>query len=74
VVHYENVGLLQQFISPHNGEVLSWEKTGVCRRQHELLQVEIERAKDYGTITFDVPFREYNYEEYKEIYDSYNKT
>lgn len=71
VVDYRNVELLKQFISPYTGEVLEWGKTGVCRRQHERLLIEIDRAKDYGTLTFDVPFREYDYQEYEKIYQSY---
>ncbi|ODN06457.1 28S ribosomal protein S18b, mitochondrial [Orchesella cincta] len=71
VVDYRNVGLLKQFISPFNGEVLGWDKTGVCRRRQEQLLIAIDKAKDYGLITFDVPFREYDYKEYEKIYASY---
>ncbi|XP_069697577.1 small ribosomal subunit protein mS40 [Periplaneta americana] len=64
VLHHENVDLLKQFISPHTGEVLSFSKTGLCQKRHKELLVAIERAKDYGYITFDVPFRAYNYSLY----------
>lgn len=71
VVDYRNTDLLKQFISPHTGAVIHWDKTGVCRTQQERLLIEIERAKDIGTITFDVIFREYDYSEYEKIYASY---
>jgi len=64
VIDYRNIKLLKQFISPFNGATLHWDKTGVCRtRQLELL-VAIEKARDYGTITFDQPVRNYDYSEY----------
>jgi len=64
VLHHENMDLLNQFISPHTGEVLSYSKTGLCQKRHLELLVAIEKAKDYGFITFDVPFREYDYSLY----------
>ncbi|XP_039288392.1 28S ribosomal protein S18b, mitochondrial isoform X2 [Nilaparvata lugens] len=64
VPHETNVKLLQQFISPYNGNILKTSKTGVCRKQHIKLEIAIERAKDQGLITFDVPFRTYNYSDY----------
>ncbi|XP_021939941.1 28S ribosomal protein S18b, mitochondrial isoform X2 [Zootermopsis nevadensis] len=67
VLHHENVDLLNQFISPHTGEVFSYSKTGLCQRRHLELLVAIEKAKDYGFITFDVPFREYDYSLYYKL-------
>lgn len=67
VVEHENVDLLKQFISPHTGEVLSYTKTGLCQKRHQQLLVAVERAKDYGFITFDVPFRTYDYTEYYKL-------
>ncbi|XP_064457166.1 small ribosomal subunit protein mS40-like [Ornithodoros turicata] len=64
VVHHTNTKLLEQFISPYSGETISPNKTGVCRRRQFYLDLEIMRAKDLGLITFQVPFRHYNYEEY----------
>lgn len=42
--------------------------TGICQKRHKQLLVAISRAKDYGTITFDVPIRQYNYSEWKTNY------
>ncbi|XP_063233984.1 small ribosomal subunit protein mS40 [Bacillus rossius redtenbacheri] len=64
VIDHTNVDLLKQFISPHTGEILSFTKTGLCQKRHEQLLIAIEKAKDYGFITFDVPFREYDYRQY----------
>ena len=64
VLDYRNVDLLKQFISPFNGQILGWDKTGLCRKTHFNLLLAITKAKDYGTITFDVKFREYDYEDY----------
>lgn len=64
IIHPYNVKLLEQFISPFNGEILSYTKTGVCQKQHRSLLVAIAQAKSKGLITFDVPFREYEYKDY----------
>ncbi|XP_018562938.1 28S ribosomal protein S18b, mitochondrial [Anoplophora glabripennis] len=64
VLHEENVDLLKQFICPHTGSILSYSKTGICQRKHQELIVSIKRAYDRGLLTFDVPFREYDYSDY----------
>lgn len=43
---------------------MSYSKTGICQQKHKELLVAVERARDYGLLTFDVPFREFNYSEY----------
>lgn len=40
-------------------------KTGICQKRHKELLIALLRAKDYGTITFDVPIRQYNYADWK---------
>ncbi|KAJ8680907.1 hypothetical protein QAD02_016694 [Eretmocerus hayati] len=64
VLDHRNTGLLHQFISPFNGEIIDSDKTGLCQKQHFKLRVAIYRAKDFGTISFDVPFREYDYSDW----------
>ncbi|XP_014214318.1 28S ribosomal protein S18b, mitochondrial [Copidosoma floridanum] len=64
VLDYRNTDLLYQFISPYNGEIIDWNKTGLCQRQHLNLLVAIHKARDFGTISFDVPFRQYDYSEW----------
>lgn len=64
VLDHRNVDLLKQFISPQTGRVLSYSKTGLCQKRHFELLVAVERAMDCGLLTFDVPFREFDYSEY----------
>lgn len=64
VLHENNTDLLNQFICPHTGNILSYRKTGLCQKKHEELIVMIERAWDRGLITFDIPIRQYDYSEY----------
>ncbi|KAH8328948.1 hypothetical protein KR074_000545 [Drosophila pseudoananassae] len=64
VLDYRNTELLEQFISPHNGDVLSYSKTGLCQKSHLRLMVAVQQARDSGFLTYDVPFREYDYSEY----------
>ncbi|XP_030753805.1 28S ribosomal protein S18b, mitochondrial [Sitophilus oryzae] len=64
VLHEQNLELLEQFISPHTGGILSYNKTGLCQKKHQQLEICVRRAYDKGLLTFDVPFREYDYSEY----------
>ncbi|XP_059618638.1 small ribosomal subunit protein mS40 [Phlebotomus argentipes] len=64
VLDHNNLELLKQFISPFTGEVLSYNKTGLCQKRHNELLVVVERARDRGYLTYDVPFRHYDYSEY----------
>lgn len=75
VLHEKNVALLKQFISPFTGEVLGWDTTNICRRQHDNLMVAIIRARDQGLLTSHVPFRYYDYSHYipKELKDQDQK-
>lgn len=42
-----------------------YRKTHICQKKHKELLVALTRAKDYGTITFDLPIKEYDYSEWK---------
>jgi len=64
VLHRESLDLLKQFICPHTGKVISFQKTGLCQTQHNNLLIVIQQAWDYGYIDGAVPFRYYDYEEY----------
>jgi len=65
VLHPQNVQLLTQFISPHNGEILPTKKTGLCRLRQRELMVAVMKAHDLGLISFDLPDRDYDYDEYR---------
>ncbi|KAL1123706.1 hypothetical protein AAG570_001479, partial [Ranatra chinensis] len=67
VIDAKNTDLLNQFISPHTGETLSYKVTGLCQKKHNNLLVAIKVARDCGLITFDVPFREYDYDLYRPV-------
>lgn len=64
VLHPENEKLLKQFIDPNTGQILSRTKHGLCLKQYRNLIISIIRAKDIGTITYEVPDRLYDYKEY----------
>ncbi|KAK3857533.1 hypothetical protein Pcinc_036227 [Petrolisthes cinctipes] len=64
VVEYRNLELIKQFISPFNGAVLPPLKTNICQKQHRRLLVAVNKARDYGLLTYDVPHRHYDYSEY----------
>lgn len=64
VLHYKNVKLLKQFVSPWTGLIFPANKTNLCQKKHEELLVALYHAKDYGTISFDIPFRLYDYRDY----------
>ncbi|XP_013181438.1 PREDICTED: 28S ribosomal protein S18b, mitochondrial [Papilio xuthus] len=67
VLDHRNTKLLQQFISEYTGQILDAFNTGICQRKQKELLVAIEKAWDQGNLTYDVPFREYDY-------SLYNKT
>ncbi|XP_011506244.1 PREDICTED: 28S ribosomal protein S18b, mitochondrial [Ceratosolen solmsi marchali] len=64
VLDYRNILLIKQFISPINGQLYGYEKTGLCQMQHKQLLCAIYNAKNYGTISFDPPFIKYDYTEW----------
>lgn len=64
VLDHRNTKLLQQFISNYTGQILQPSKTGLCQKKHKELLVAIERAWDQGLLTYDVPFRVYDYSVY----------
>lgn len=65
VIDHTNVKLLEQFINKHNGDIISYLKTGICQKRHKELLIALFRARDCGTITYDVPIRHYNYADWK---------
>lgn len=67
VLNETHTDLLKQFISPNTGATLSYSITGLCQKRHQELLICIQRARDRGLITFDVPFRQYNYSEYYKL-------
>lgn len=64
VLDHRNTQLLEQFISVHTGQILDAFNTGLCQKKQKQLLVAIERAWDHGLLTYDVPFRKYDYSLY----------
>jgi small subunit ribosomal protein S18b len=64
VLHENNTKLLQQFVDPWTQEVYDMRKIHVCQVKYEELLVAMYKARDLGQITFSVPFRQFDYEEF----------
>ncbi|VDN50507.1 unnamed protein product [Dracunculus medinensis] len=64
---FRNPALIEMFLYQGTETPLPLLKTGLCREQYMLLQVELLKAKEHGvefffcTIKFCVPFRNYDY-------------
>ncbi|XP_005108982.1 28S ribosomal protein S18b, mitochondrial [Aplysia californica] len=65
VLDAKNIKLLEQFICPHSGEIFDSMKTGLCQTQQKALTVSVMRAQDQGLLEMKLPFRTYDYEDYK---------
>ncbi|OWA50253.1 putative 28S ribosomal protein S18b, mitochondrial [Hypsibius exemplaris] len=64
VFDYRHTELLKQFVSPQTGERLNLHVIGLCQRKRQRLDLELEKAKLFGTMVFKVPFRRYDYDDY----------
>ncbi|XP_076753148.1 mitochondrial ribosomal protein S18B [Xylocopa sonorina] len=65
ILDYRNIDLLKQFISEYDGKILSYNCTGICQKAYKDLLVAIMKAKEFGLLTYDVPYLYYNYQEWK---------
>ncbi|XP_008279228.1 small ribosomal subunit protein mS40 [Stegastes partitus] len=74
VIHYQNIKLLQQFISPHTGMVFDPTRTGVCMKQHKKLNEAINTARDHGLLPFQIPYVEFLGENYSNSHDAVGST
>lgn len=45
-------------------QLLTYEKTNICRQAHRDLVIAVERASDRGLLQLPVAFRTYDYSEY----------
>lgn len=64
ILDYRNIDLIKQFISEHNGRILHSNFTGLCQKAQKNLCVAVLKAKEIGLLTYDVPFRYYDYKEW----------
>ncbi|XP_062384892.1 28S ribosomal protein S18b, mitochondrial isoform X2 [Sardina pilchardus] len=74
IIHYQNVKLLQQFVSPYTGLVLDSTRTGVCMKQQKQLNTAIETARDHGLIPVQVPHVDFSGEDYSNSHAAVGKT
>ncbi|KAM9434332.1 small ribosomal subunit protein mS40 [Clarias gariepinus] len=74
IIHYQNVNLLQQFISPHTGMVYDPTRTGVCMKQQKLLNKAIETARDHGLIPTHLPLVDYSGEDFSNSHGAVGRT
>ncbi|KAG6803661.1 28S ribosomal protein S18b, mitochondrial [Apis mellifera caucasica] len=65
VLDYRNVDLLKQFISKDTGEILNYDYTSLCQKAYKDLLVAIMKSREYGLFPYHVPFRYYDYSEWK---------
>uniref|UniRef100_A0AC35GSQ4 28S ribosomal protein S18b, mitochondrial n=1 Tax=Panagrolaimus sp. PS1159 TaxID=55785 RepID=A0AC35GSQ4_9BILA len=61
---YRNPDLIKQFLEPGTDSPLDIHKTGLCREQYKLLQAQLLKAKEHGTLPFAIEFRWFNYKTY----------
>ena len=64
VPDYRNIELLKQFVCPYTGRIYTPREVQVCTDKYRIVQSEILKARDYGYLTYDVPFREFDYNQY----------
>ncbi|XP_056290160.1 28S ribosomal protein S18b, mitochondrial [Pseudoliparis swirei] len=74
IIHYQNVKLLQQFISPQTGMVYDPTRTGVCMKRQKKLHEAIDAAKDHGFLPFQIPYVEFSGEDYSNSHDAVGST
>ncbi|KAL7677365.1 hypothetical protein ACOME3_003601 [Neoechinorhynchus agilis] len=64
VVDASNIRLISQFICPETDQLYGTGVTHVCRAQHLMLQVAVERARRRAWIIYRIPPRQYDYDLY----------
>ncbi|XP_036411061.1 28S ribosomal protein S18b, mitochondrial [Megalops cyprinoides] len=73
-IHYQNVKLLEQFISPYTWMVYDPTRTGVCMKQYKLLIKAIQLSRDHGLLPIQVPFVDYSGQDYSNSHDAVGHT
>ncbi|TKR81098.1 hypothetical protein L596_015034 [Steinernema carpocapsae] len=66
---YRNPALIEQFLAPGTDMPIHLIKSGLCREQYNQLQAQLLKAQEHGTLTFDVPFRNFDYKEWYANYE-----
>lgn len=75
LLDHRNIKLLKQFVNDHTGEIEPVLKTSICQAQLRNLRVALRKAYDLGLLTYEVPFRTYDYRDYyPELRDEKDRT
>ncbi|ETN84963.1 adaptor complexe medium subunit family protein [Necator americanus] len=61
---FRNPALIEQFLSDGTHHPIDILKSGLCREQYALLKAQLLAAKEHGTITFGVDFRNFDYRDW----------
>ncbi|KAM9838661.1 small ribosomal subunit protein mS40 [Aulostomus maculatus] len=70
IISPQNVKLLQQFICPHSGIPYDHTRTGVCMKQQKILNQAINTARDQGLLPFQIPYVDFEEEDYSNSHDA----
>uniref|UniRef100_A0A0M3I7G5 28S ribosomal protein S18-2, mitochondrial n=1 Tax=Ascaris lumbricoides TaxID=6252 RepID=A0A0M3I7G5_ASCLU len=58
---YRNPALIEQFLASGTDQPIPLKRSGLCIEQYNQLKAQLLKAKEYGTIKFGVPFRNFDY-------------
>ncbi|KHJ99519.1 clathrin adaptor complex small chain [Oesophagostomum dentatum] len=61
---YRNPALIEQFLSDGTHHPIDILKSGLCREQYAMLKAQLLAAKEHGTITFGIDFRNFDYRDW----------
>lgn len=54
-IHYTDTELLKQFICPYTWNLLDPSITGLCRKQHRLVEAAVKKSRLHGLLPFTLP-------------------
>ncbi|VDL70272.1 unnamed protein product [Nippostrongylus brasiliensis] len=61
---YRNPSLIEQFLADGTHQPIEILKSGLCREQYAMLKAQLLAAKEHGTITFGIDFRNFDFREW----------
>jgi len=47
-VHFTDIEIMEHFLCPHTGNLYPTTRTNICKKQHDLLQAHVEKARLHG--------------------------
>ncbi|CAI5443195.1 unnamed protein product [Caenorhabditis angaria] len=67
---YRNPGLIEQFLADGTDQPIDILKSGLCKEQYNQLKAQLLKAKEHGTITFGIEFRNFDYRQWYKTWTS----